>query len=341
MPLPTPLALTQGDPAGIGPDIALSAYVSRDSLGLPPFLYIGDPGVLAARAAGLGIRVEIAETDAAGAISAFAHALPVMPVPAGTNVTPGVPDSSTAKGTIEAIETAVSLARDGRAGAVVTNPIAKSVLYAAGFAFPGHTEFLAHLSGLTASGDAYRPVMMLAGPRLKAVPVTIHIPLKDVPEALTTELIVDTCRIIDHDMKTRFAVSAPRLALSGLNPHAGEDGALGKEDAAVIRPAIDALRAAGIDAIGPLPADTMFHDRAREGYDVAVCMYHDQALIPAKALGFDDSVNVTLGLPFIRTSPDHGTAFSLAGKGVARPDSLIAAIRLAGELAGHASKASA
>ncbi|MGR6466121.1 4-hydroxythreonine-4-phosphate dehydrogenase PdxA [Rhizobium sp. PAMB 3182] len=338
---PTPLALTQGDPAGIGPDIALSAYSHRESLNLPPFLYIGDPAVLASRAASLGMSVEIAEADASDAVAIFPRALPVMPVSAGAEVTPGVPDSNSAKGTIAAIETAVSLVRDGRAGAIVTNPIAKSVLYAAGFAFPGHTEFLAHLSGLTASGEAYRPVMMLAGPRLKAVPVTIHIPLKDVPEALTSELIVETCRIVDHDLKTRFAIPSPRLALSGLNPHAGENGALGQEDGAIIKPAIDTLRAMGIDAIGPLPADTMFHDAARKGYDVAVCMYHDQALIPAKALGFDDSVNVTLGLPFIRTSPDHGTAFSLAGKGVARPDSLIAAIRLAGELAAHAAKAGA
>jgi len=176
--------------------------------------------------------------------------------------------------------------------------------------------------------------MLLAGPKLRAIPVTIHIPLKDVPQALTCELIVETCRITDHDLRHRFGISKPRLAVAGLNPHAGENGALGKEDDEIVRPAIDILRGEGIDAFGPLPADTMFHDEARRRYDVAVCMYHDQALIPAKALGFDDSVNVTLGLPFVRTSPDHGTAFGIAGKGIAKEDSLVAALRLASEISG-------
>jgi 4-hydroxythreonine-4-phosphate dehydrogenase len=215
---------------------------------------------------------------------------------------------------------------------VVTNPIAKSVLYNAGFKFPGHTEFLADL-GIKAFGQNVIPVMMIAGPMLRTVPVTIHIPLKDVPAALTETLIYQTCRIVAHDLNGRFGLSAPRLAISGLNPHAGEDGALGSEDAAIIAPAVARLRADGIDAFGPLPGDTMFHASARDTYDVAICMYHDQALIPAKALGFDDAVNVTLGLPFIRTSPDHGTAFSLAGTGKAKSSSLIAALKMAAGMA--------
>ncbi len=326
-----PLALTQGDPAGIGPDITLTAWLRRDELGLPPFLFIGDPGVLRARAELLGLEVAIVETDCAGAVAAFDQALPVLPVSAGGNVIAGTPDPATASGTIAAIETAVALSMAGDAVATVTNPIAKSVLYDAGFGFPGHTEFLADLAE-RATGKPVLPVMMLAGPKLKAIPVTIHIPLKDVPTALTTDLIIETCRVTASDLRRRFGIPQPRLAVAGLNPHAGEGGALGLEDDAVVRPAIDALRAEGIDAFGPLPADTMFHDEARRGYDVAICMYHDQALIPAKALGFDDSVNVTLGLPFIRTSPDHGTAFALAGKGVAREQSLVAALKLAADL---------
>lgn len=326
-----PLALSQGDPAGIGPDITLAAWLRRDELGLPPFLFIGDPAVLLERAKLLGIDVPIVETDCAGAVATFTHALPVLPIAAGGLVLAGKPDSATASGTIGAIETAVQLSMSGDAVGVVTNPIAKSVLYDAGFGFPGHTEFLADLAA-RATGTPVLPVMMLAGPKLKAIPVTIHIPLKDVPSALTGDLLLDTCRITAHDLKSRFGIAAPRLAVAGLNPHAGEGGALGLEDEAIIRPAIDALRAEGIDAFGPLPADTMFHDEARQRYDVAICMYHDQALIPAKALGFDDSVNVTLGLPFIRTSPDHGTAFAIAGKGIAREHSLVAALKLAAQL---------
>jgi 4-hydroxythreonine-4-phosphate dehydrogenase len=214
----------------------------------------------------------------------------------------------------------------------VTCNIAKKPLYDGGFSFPGHTEYLAHLATLY-TGKTTMPVMMLAGPDLRTVPVTIHIPLSQVPQALTTELIVATARITAADLRNRFGLGKPRLAISGLNPHAGEGGAMGNEDQDVIAPAIATLRAEGIDAFGPLPADTMFHPRARAGYDAALCMYHDQALIPAKALAFDEAVNVTLGLPFIRTSPDHGTAFDIAGKGIARPDSLIAALKLAHQLA--------
>ncbi|WP_454287521.1 4-hydroxythreonine-4-phosphate dehydrogenase PdxA [Rhizobium arsenicireducens] len=326
-----PLALSQGDPAGIGPDIALGAWVKRAESQLPPFLFIGDPAVLAVRARQLDLDVPLKETDAGGAFGVFDKALPVLPVPIGFDVVAGEPHVANAKSTIAAIESAVQLCFDGKARAMVTNPIAKSVLYEAGFAFPGHTEFLAELARRS-TGETYRPVMMLAGPKVRAVPVTIHIPIKDVPGALTEAAIIETCRIVARDLKNRFGIAHPRLAVAGLNPHAGEGGAIGHEDEDVIHPAIMKLRGEGIDAFGPLPADTMFHDDARRRYDVAICMYHDQALIPVKALGFDDSVNVTLGLPFVRTSPDHGTAFGIAGQGIAREDSLIAALKLADEI---------
>ncbi|WEX78491.1 4-hydroxythreonine-4-phosphate dehydrogenase PdxA [Sinorhizobium numidicum] len=330
-----PIALTMGDPAGIGPDISLAVWASRVTRPTPPFLFIGDPSVLSARAKALGQTVQIRETDCFEAHSAFSESLPVLPIPCPAAVVAGQPNAANASAVTDAIDIAVRLVMAGEASAVVTNPIAKAVLYEAGFRFPGHTEYLADLA-TKATGLLVMPVMMLAGPKLRAVPVTIHIPLKDVPGELTPELIYRTCTITAADLRSRFGLTAPRLAVAGLNPHAGEGGALGLEDDAVIRPVIDRLRAEGLDVVGPLPADTMFHDRAREIYDVAICMYHDQALIPAKALGFDDSVNVTLGLPFIRTSPDHGTAFSLAGKGVAREDSLLAALRLAAELADNA-----
>jgi len=326
------LALTQGDPAGIGPDITLMAWMKRTAEKIPPFLYLGDPGTLAARARTLGLTIPIEETDVASAHGIFDRALPVLAIPAGAAVTAGKPDSASASGTIAAIERGVELTMTGRTAAMVTNPIAKSVLYGAGFKFPGHTEFLADL-GHRVSGQPVTPVMMIAGPELRTIPVTIHIPLRQVAEALTTRMVYQTCRIADHDLRVRFGLKKPRLAVSGLNPHAGENGALGLEDDAIVAPAIAQLRAEGIDAFGPLPADTMFHAAARKTYDVAICMYHDQALIPAKALGFDDAVNVTLGLPFIRTSPDHGTAFSLAGTGTARPTSLIAALRMAADMA--------
>ena len=326
------LALTQGDPAGIGPDITLMAWLRRDTDSLPPFLYLGDPDVLAARAIMLGLDVPMRGADEQSGASIFSEALPVLAVAAGTGVEAGRPDSATAHGTIRAIELAVEMAVLGKTAAIVTNPIAKSVLYESGFKFPGHTEFLADL-GHKVTGQPGMPVMMIAGPELRTVPVTIHIPLRQVPEQLTTRLIYETCRITAHDLNRLFGIVAPRLAVSGLNPHAGENGALGLEDDAVVAPAIRQLRADGIDAVGPLPGDTMFHAAARATYDVAICMYHDQALIPAKTLGFDDAVNVTLGLPFIRTSPDHGTAFSLAGTGKAKPTSLIAALKMAAQMA--------
>jgi 4-hydroxythreonine-4-phosphate dehydrogenase len=242
-----------------------------------------------------------------------------------------MPDTANAPSVIEAIKTAVQLVRAGSAAAVVTNPIAKHVLYKAGFRHPGHTEFLAALAA-EGGNQTYHPVMMLWSEQLAVIPVTVHVPLSDVPSALTRDLIVLTGRIVARELRERFGIADPRLALAGLNPHAGENGAMGTEDETIIVPAIDILRAEGIQVAGPLPADTMFHAHARSRYDAALAMYHDQALIPIKTIAFDEAVNVTLGLPFVRTSPDHGTAFDIAGKGIARPDSLMAALKLAARL---------
>ncbi|TPI60451.1 4-hydroxythreonine-4-phosphate dehydrogenase PdxA [Mesorhizobium sp. B3-1-7] len=327
-----PLALSVGDPSGIGPEIAIAAWQAGDSAGVPPFYLLADPALIEARARLVGANVAIAETLPGQAAHHFSRALPVVPLYARHVDSPGEPDPANAAGTIEAIDRAVADCLAGRAAAIVTCPIAKKPLYDAGFGFPGHTEFLAHLASRQTGRDV-TPVMMLAGPDLRTVPVTIHIALADVPKMLTTELIVATARITAANLKSRFGIARPKLAIAGLNPHAGEGGAMGLEDAAIVAPAVEMLQAEGIDAIGPLPADTMFHPRARAGYDAALCMYHDQALIPAKTLAFDEAVNVTLGLPFIRTSPDHGTAFDIAGKGIARADSLIAALRLARRLA--------
>ncbi|MCD2171857.1 4-hydroxythreonine-4-phosphate dehydrogenase PdxA [Rhizobium sp. C4] len=332
LPVQKPLALSQGDPAGIGPDIALMAWTLRQAHQVPPFLYLGDPDALSARAQALGLQVSIAEATPETATALFTNALPVLPIPAAAPIVAGMPNSANAASIIEAIRRAVEETQAGRTSAVVTCPIAKSVLYSAGFRFPGHTEYLADLAA-GPGGKAPLPVMMIASPALRTVPVTIHIPLIRIAEELTEELIVETARITARDLTAGFGIAKPRLAVSGLNPHAGEGGALGKEDDAIVRPAIERLRREGIDAFGPLPADTMFHAAARATYDVAICMYHDQALIPAKTLAFDDGVNVTLGLPFIRTSPDHGTAFSIAGTGKAKPDSLIAALKMAADMA--------
>ena len=326
------LALTQGDPAGIGPEIALKSWASRVEAGLPPFFLLSDPDFVrqAARRLGLDVPVRTVAPEEAAAI--FGEALPVVPLAGHVSAEPGRPDPGTAAATLESIEAAVELTRMGRAEAVVTCPIAKHVLYDAGFRHPGHTEFLAALAA-EPGAEAPLPVMMLWSDELAVVPVTIHIPLRDVPGALTENLIVRTGRIVARDLRERFGLDRPRLALAGLNPHAGEAGAMGTEDRDVVAPAIARLQAEGIEASGPWPADTMFHARARRGYDAALAMYHDQALIPIKTIAFDEGVNVTLGLPFIRTSPDHGTAFDIAAKGVARPDSLMAALRLAGRLA--------
>ena len=335
-----PLALTVGDPSGVGPEIAIAAWQAGDSAGVPPFYLLADPALIEARARQIGANVAIVETLPAQAAQHFARALPIVPLRARHLDCPGQPNPANAAGTIEAIDRAVADCLAGRAEAVVTCPIAKKPLYDAGFRFPGHTEYLAHLASRI-TGVEVTPVMLLAGPDLRTVPVTIHIALADVPKLLTAELIVATARITAADLRSRFGIARPRLAIAGLNPHAGEGGAMGSEDIAIVQPAIETLRAEGIDVVGPLPADTMFHPRARAGYDAAICMYHDQALIPAKTLAFDEAVNVTLGLPFIRTSPDHGTAFDIAGKGVARPDSLIAALRLARRLADSGRQAAA
>jgi 4-hydroxythreonine-4-phosphate dehydrogenase len=329
-----PLALTSGEPAGIGPDIALAAWLRRGELDLPPFYLLGDRAFFAERAKILGLQVGFADTGPEEASAAFAKALPVVATGEIATARPGQPDDTSASTALASIRHAVDHVRRGRAGAVVTNPIAKSVLYRAGFRHPGHTEFLAELAG--DGGAAPQPVMMLWSPALAVVPVTIHLSLREALAQLSTELIVTTAQIAVADLKAHFGLARPRLAISGLNPHAGEDGSLGNEDIDIVAPAVEALRAAGIDARGPLPADTMFHAAARNTYDCAVCMYHDQALIPIKTLAFHHAVNVTLGLPFVRTSPDHGTAFDIAGTGRGDPSSLVAALTLAARLAAHA-----
>ena len=325
------LALTSGEPAGIGPDIALAAWLRRKELDLPPFYLLGDRAFFAARATILGLSVELADAAPEEASAVFARALPVVATGEIATARPGQPDRSSASAALASIRQAVDHVRTGRAGAVVTNPIAKSVLYRAGFRHPGHTEFLAELAA--DGGRAPQPVMMLWSPALAVVPVTIHLSLREALQELSTELIVATARIAAADLKARFGLAHPRLAVSGLNPHAGEDGSLGNEDIDIVAPSVEALRKDGIDAKGPLPADTMFHAAARKSYDCAICMYHDQALIPIKTIAFEDAVNVTLGLPFIRTSPDHGTAFDIAGTGKANPSSLAAALRLAARMA--------
>jgi 4-hydroxythreonine-4-phosphate dehydrogenase len=326
-----PLALTSGEPAGIGPDITIKAWLRRNELKLPPFYLLGDRDFLGRRAKMLGLDVKLADVSAENALDAFASALPVVATGQTATARPGQPDDSSAAAALASIRQAVGDVVAGRASAVVTNPIAKSVLYRAGFRHPGHTEFLAEL----AAAGLYtpQPVMLLWSPALAVVPVTIHLSLRDAIAQLSSELIVTTVRIVAADLKARFGLAHPRLAISGLNPHAGEDGALGTEDRDIVAPAVEILRGDGIEIKGPLPADTMFHEAARKTYDCAICMYHDQALIPVKTLAFDDAVNVTLGLPFIRTSPDHGTAFDIAGTGVANPSSLIAALRLAARMA--------
>jgi 4-hydroxythreonine-4-phosphate dehydrogenase len=335
-----PLVLTVGEPAGIGPDLTLLVWRRRAKLGLPPFYVIADPQFLADRARTLGLDVPVVSTTPAAAVGAFAKALPVVDLGVAITAHPGRPDASSPEAAITSIKRAVADVQSGAAAAVVTNPVAKAVLYQSGFAEPGHTEFLAKLAG-ELTGTVPTPVMLLWSPELAVVPVTIHLPLNDVPGRLSTALIVETGRIVARDYATRFGIAHVRLAIAGLNPHAGEEGALGEEDRSVVAPAVAALRGDGIDARGPLPADTMFHAAARATYDVGLCMYHDQALIPIKTLAFDHAVNVTLGLPFVRTSPDHGTAFDIAGTGKADPSSLVAAIRLAARLAAPAQASAA
>jgi 4-hydroxythreonine-4-phosphate dehydrogenase len=327
-----PLALTLGEPAGIGPDITFAAWRRRAELDLPPFYLLADPVFIAQRLKRLEPGLTSIVVEPGEASAAFATALPIVDIGVSVSAEPGRPDRSSAPAALAAIRRAVIDVGAGSAAAIVTNPIAKNVLYRSGFAEPGHTEYLARLSE-QATGRAARPVMMLWSPELAVVPVTIHLPLKDVIAELSGELVYETGCIVDRDLRERFGIARPRLAVAGLNPHAGEEGALGDEDRTIVRPAVERLVAAGIDARGPLPADSLFHAAARASYDVALAMYHDQALIPIKTLAFDHAVNVTLGLPFVRTSPDHGTAFDIAGTGRADPGSLIAALQLAARLA--------
>jgi 4-hydroxythreonine-4-phosphate dehydrogenase len=323
-----PLALTMGEPAGIGGEIAVKAWLRRNE-SVPPFYLIDDPDRLVRLARSIGWDVPVrAIENPERAPSVFAEALPVVPLDNAPAATPGNPEPADQVLVLRAIENAVADVRAGRAAAIVTNPINKDALYRAGFRHPGHTEYLAELAGSTQPA-----IMMLASRELRVVPVTIHLALREAIEALSIGAIIHAGRVVDAALRRDFAVAAPVIAVAGLNPHAGEAGGLGREDIDIVAPAIAELRASGIDARGPLAADTMFHAAARRQYDAALCMYHDQALIPIKTLDFDGAVNVTLGLPFIRTSPDHGTAFDIAGKGIARPDSLIAALRLAAEMA--------
>jgi 4-hydroxythreonine-4-phosphate dehydrogenase len=330
-----PLALTLGEPAGIGPDITFAAWRRRASHDLPPFYPLADPDFIARRVRLMAPDLDFAVVAPNAAAGTFATALPVVDIGVAVSAEPGRPDQSSAPAAIAAIRRAVADVGEGRASAIVTNPVAKNVLYRSGFVEPGHTEYLARLSA-EATGVHAHPVMMLWSPELAVVPVTIHLPLKDVISHLTVDLVVETGRIVARDLRNRFGIAQPRLVVAGLNPHAGEEGALGDEDITVVRPAVERLRAEGIDARGPLPADTLFHAQARASYDAALAMYHDQALIPIKTLAFDHAVNVTLGLPFVRTSPDHGTAFDIAGTGRADPGSLIAALKLAARLADRA-----
>ncbi|MBX7482491.1 4-hydroxythreonine-4-phosphate dehydrogenase PdxA [Qipengyuania qiaonensis] len=324
-----PLAVSIGDPAGIGAEIIVESWARRRESGLAPFFAAGGASVLQAAA-------ELRETDcpvvriddAAEAADAFAHGLPVLGAD-DCGYKPGVPDDEGAALALGSLAEATRMALLGKAGAVVTAPVAKAQLARIGFEFPGQTEFLAVACGLPAEAS----VMMLAGPSLRTVPVTVHCALADVPGLLTADMIYSRARIVAEALERDFGIATPRLAICGLNPHAGEGGKFGSEERDIIEPAIDLMRQAGMTVSGPHPADALFTPRARQNYDAAIAMYHDQALVPLKALDFDEGVNVTLGLPIVRTSPDHGTAFDIAGKGLADPGAMIAALRMAGEIA--------
>lgn len=322
------LVLTQGDPAGIGPEITVKAWEALRKNG-PPFVFLGAPALLETAAPVHVVR------NMAEAHGIFQDAIPALPLPLAAPVTPGTPDSRNAGGVIESITQAVRLVQSGKASAVVTNPISKEVVKQAGFTHPGHTGYLAELCGVPG-----QDVMMLAGPSLRVVPVTVHVALRKAIEQLTPDLIIRTARTTVQGLKRDFGLSNPRVAVAGLNPHAGEGGLMGREELDCILPAIHTLQAEGMNIFGPLPPDTLFTPNARAHYDVALCMYHDQGLIPLKTLDMADGVNITLGLPIIRTSPDHGTAFDIAGTGQADPSSLLAALRLAAELAENRRKAS-
>jgi 4-hydroxythreonine-4-phosphate dehydrogenase len=319
-PLP-PLAVSLGDPAGIGPEVVAKCWDNRSAFGLPPFVAVGD-----ARSLELVWDGPIeAIDDLRNADAAFDVGLPVLQIASPGNDLPGHPSTAGAHLSLDALELAVGLARSGSAGAVVTGPVSKQQLYAIGFSHPGQTEFVAERCGIAPGNVA----MMLAGPTLRTVPVTTHVPLSEVAGMLSAALVEARGRATLRGLQRNFGIAEPRLAVAALNPHAGEGGALGREEELHIQPAIDALRAEGWHVTGPMPADTMFHAAARVRYDAALCMYHDQALIPLKALHFDEGVNLTLGLPIVRTAPDHGTAFDIAGQDRADPRAMAAAIRLA------------
>jgi 4-hydroxythreonine-4-phosphate dehydrogenase len=316
-----PLAIALGDPAGIGPEIVAKSWERRETEGLAPFFAVGNCEAIEAVWRG-PVR---AIADPGEAAECFRHALPVIRVDAVGSVVPGTPDLDGARSSLDALELAVGLTRSGAASALVTGPVSKAQLYAVGFVHAGQTEFVAERCGV--SGELV--AMMLVGPTLKTVPVTVHMPLRDVPDALTIERIVAKGRATARGLQRQFGIDEPRIAVAGLNPHAGEGGAMGREEIEVILPALERMREEGIDVTGPHPADTLFHERMRSRYDAALCMYHDQALIPLKTLHFDDGVNMTLGLPIVRTSPDHGTAFEIAGQDRAHPGAMIAALRTA------------
>lgn len=323
----TPIAVAMGDPAGIGPEIIAKAWAARDAEALPPFFAVGDSRAIARVWDGPIAPI----SDPSSAIAAFAEALPVLSIEDAGEIIPGKPDADGARCALHALEMAVGLTRSGAADALVTGPVSKAQLYQIGFNYPGQTEFVAERCGIARDNA----VMMLAGPGLRVVPITTHVPLAKVAGLLNIDLIVAKGRSTARGLTRSFGIAAPRLAFAGFNPHAGERGALGDEEVAILAPAIQILQRDGIDATGPFPADTMFHARARTRFDVALCCYHDQALVPLKTLYFDEGVNITLGLPIVRTSPDHGTAFDIAGTDSANPGALIAAIRMAGESARH------
>ena len=326
---PLPLAVSIGDPAGVGPELIVDIFARRDALQLPPFFICGGEKVLAGAAKNRGLAIDTCPiADPRQAAQAFATALPVMGS-FTSDYTPGTPQPDGAQLSLDSLHFGIALATAGRASGIVTAPVAKSAIAAIDANFIGQTERLAEACDLPHQAA----VMMLAGPSLKTVPMTVHCALADVAGLLSHDLIVERSRIVARAMRTDYGIDAPRIAIAGLNPHAGEDGRMGREEIDFIAPAIATLRNEGIDATGPHPADTLFAPHKRGSYDVAIAMYHDQSLVPIKALDFDEGVNVTLGLPIVRTSPDHGTAFDIAGKGVARPDAMIAAIRMAGDIA--------
>jgi len=331
MTRPAPLAVPIGDPAGVGPEIIAKSWAVRTLRRLPPFAMIGDPAAVAR--VWTGPVEPIGSIDEAAAV--FDRALPVLPAGEASEVTPGTPTIDGARAALQSLERAIDLVRGRSARALVTGPVSKAQLYGIGFNQPGQTEFVAERCGV-APEDA---VMMLAGPSLRVVPITAHVPLAAVSALLSVELIVAKARTTAHGLRTDFGIAAPRLAFAGFNPHAGESGMIGREEIDILEPAIRQLRAEGIDATGPFAADTLFHARARTAYDVVLCCYHDQALVPIKTLHFDEGVNMTLGLPIVRTSPDHGTAFGLAGKDAAHPGAMIAAIAMAGQAADRRARA--